>query len=180
MTTTMTWFARAVFAVSVCCALAACDTVKGVFGKNPEASGITGLEARVSPMNGSAATGSVRFVSRTEGSTMLVQISGLAPGSYRVVVHATGNCSSPNGFSAGPPWSPEVSTTPLSDRMPVISTNSAGTATMTVRLPEVPLQALLGKSVVLHDSINGPFTAEPGTRNDRIACGVLGPMHTVF
>jgi Cu-Zn family superoxide dismutase len=160
--------------------LTACDTMQRMFATNPDASGISGLEARVAPINGSAATGSVRFVARADGSTMLVQIDGLSPGRYRLLVHAIGNCTSPNGFSAGPPWSPEGSSKPLYDRLPVLTANSAGNASMTVRLPDVSMQALLGKSVVLHDSIDGPFTAEPGARNDRIGCGVLGPMHTLL
>lgn len=144
---------------------------------------IPGLEAPLVPIAGSAGTGSARFAPRGDGVTMLVTINGLAPGRYRVLVHANGNCSSPNGFSAGPPWSPPGSATPLYDRLPIVTTNTEGTATLTVRLAGVSLEGpngLSGRSVVVHDVVEGPFTAEPDVRNGRIACGVIGPLRTFF
>ena len=167
---------RRALMIATCCALAGCGTISG---GTPEG-GISGLEAPLAPIGGSAATGSARFVARGDGATMLVQINGLPPGRFRVMVHANGNCSSPNGFSAGPPWSPAGASAPLYDRLPVLTTNTEGTGTLTVRLSGVLLRDLSGKSVVLHDSVNGPFTAEPDVRNDRIACGVIGPIRTLL
>jgi hypothetical protein len=37
---------------------------------------------------------------------MQVHLAGLRTGPYRIVIHANGNCTSPNAFSAGPPWIP--------------------------------------------------------------------------
>ncbi len=117
------------------------------------------VEAGLAPIGGSAAQGSVIFSPRGDGVTMLVQLNGLAPGSYRVLVHANGNCSSPNGFSAGPPWSPPGATPPLPERIPIITTNSEGAGTLTLRLAGVTIDGpagVTGRSVVLHDAPQRP------------------------
>ncbi|MDQ6620201.1 MAG: superoxide dismutase family protein [Pseudomonadota bacterium] len=168
--------------------LSGCGTVDRAssffFGSGSgEHSRVPGLEATLSAIGGSAVTGSVRFVPRGDGVAMLVQINGLAPGRFRVLVHASGNCTSPNGFSAGAPWSPLSATTPLYDRVPIVATGTDGTGTLTVRLSGVAMDGpngLSGRSVVVHDTANGPFTAEPGVPNNRIACGVIGPLHLLF
>jgi Cu-Zn family superoxide dismutase len=173
--------------------LAGCDTMQraggAIFGssddKKPavEAKKPAAVEAGLAPIGGSAAQGSVIFSPRGDGVTMLVQLNGLAPGRYRVLVHANGNCSSPNGFSAGPPWSPPGVTPPLPERIPMITTNSEGSGTLTVRLAGVTIDGpagVTGRSVVLHDAPNGPFEARPDVANARVACGVIGPLRTFF
>ena len=130
-----------------------------------------------------SAQGSVRFVVRGSGVAMLVSLTGLLPGQYRVMVHANGNCSSPNGFSAGPPWAgaPGV---PMLDRVPLLNADAAGSGNVTVRLNGVTLaegpDGLLGRSVILHDGATGPLTTEPDAPNQRLACGVIGPLETLF
>jgi len=165
--------------------LGGCDTMSraggAIFGgSSGERPAGPGVEAHISPLGGSAVTGSVRFVPRGDGVSMLVQINGLPPGRYRVLVHENGNCTSPNGFSAGPPWSPASSQPPLYDRLPIVMANSEGTATLTVRLSGVSAEQLSGRSVVVHDTVSGPYTAQPGVRNARIACGVLGTLRTLL
>ena len=173
-------------AIALCALLlCACDTMQRasstLFGGEAETRPAqTGLEAPLIPRGGSAASGSVRFTARGDAVTMLVHVDGLHPGQYRVLVHETGNCSSPNAFSAGPPWSPPGSAAPLYERLPTFSTSSEGTGTMTVRVSGVAIGMLSGRSVVVHDTPNGPFTTEPDVRNGRVACGVIGPLRSLF
>src|SRR5439155_1635845 len=85
-------------------------------------------------------------VPRKGGVPMLVFLSGIRGGEYRVAIHTTGNYSSPNGFSAGPVWSiPGVGPEVLS-----ISTNSDGTANVSRRVNGVHLDGpdgLMGRVV---------------------------------
>ena len=37
-----------------------------------------------------------------------------------------------------------------------------------------------GKSLVLHAGGSGPLDAQPGVPNERVACGVIGPIPTLF
>lgn len=177
---------RSFAAVALALALPACQTLKdagsALFPSNESARG-PGLEASLRAVGGSAADGSVRFVPRGDGVTMLVQIGGVPPGLYRVLVHANGNCSSPNGFSAGPPWSPPGAAASLADRVPVVTVGNESTAGMTVHIAGIAVDGpngLTGKSVVLHEGSIGRLDAAPDIPNGRLACGVIGPLRTLF
>jgi Cu-Zn family superoxide dismutase len=140
-----------------------------------------GIGARLTSLGGSAMGATVTFQQRDGFVAMLAGLRNAAPGrSFRVVIHANGNCSSPNGFSAGPPWAPPGKADDL--RHVVISTNSEGTGSVSARLPGWRLEGpdgLVGRSVVIHDGATGSLEAEPGVRNNRAACGVIGPMRGV-
>lgn len=160
-------------------ALSGCQSMKdagtSMFG------GTTGpaVGGLLTPLGGSAVEGSVGFQPRDGAVTMVVHVTGMGPGVYRVAIHATGNCSSRNGFSAGAPWAPP-------DKSPVVvsvATNSEGTATLSTRIAGVTVDGpdgILGKSVVIHDGAVGPLDAQPGVPNRRIACTVIGAAPSIF
>lgn len=152
-----------------------------MFGGNREApSRVSALEAPLRSIGGSAVTGSVRFSARADGVTVIAQIHGSPGAQYRLAVHANGNCSSPNGFSAGPPLPPPGAS--AVDARP-FTANTEGNASQTVRLPGYTLdgpQAIEGKSVVVHEGTRGSLEAQPDRPNDRVACGVIGPLQTLF
>ncbi len=142
------------------------------------------LQARMAPTGGSAATGSVRFTPIKGGVAMTAHILGLTDGfPYRLAIHSNGNCSSPNGFSAGPLWIPSGKTEPvLSDNNSGYAA-SGGSLTLVTRLYGVELDgpnSVFGKSVVLHQGTTGSMEAKPGVPNDRVACGVVGPVDSLF
>lgn len=166
-------------AVALAAAVAGCesvnDTGSNVFGTGP------GVEAPLAPKGGSASTGNAKFVPYDGGVTMLVSFNGAVAGEYRVVIHANGNCTSPNAFSAGAPWAPSGTTVPPLIRQVVA--NSNGTAIMTTRIAGLRIdgpEGINGKSVVIHDGALGPLDAQPGIPNNRIACGVIGPLRSIF
>ena len=140
--------------------------------------GGAGIGARLSPVWGSAVTGTVTFVQREGHVAVLANLGNAADGrEYRVVIHATGNCSSPNAFSAGPPWTPPG--VAPDQRQIVIGTNSSGTAEVSARLPGWRVEGpdgIRGRSVVVHEGAVGSLEAQPGVRNNRVACGVVGQM----
>jgi len=133
----------------------------------------------LTPLGGAAVDGSVVFQRRDNAATMVVHMTGGAPGVYRVVIHATGNCSSRNGFSAGAPWV----TTGGAPIVITMATNTEGTATMSTRIPGLALQGpdgVFGKSVVIHEGSVGPLDAKPELPNGRIACAVIGTAPSMF
>jgi Cu-Zn family superoxide dismutase len=140
-----------------------------------------GVQAVLQAPGGTGNPVNVRFVDRDDGVTMTVFATNLPLGTYRVLIHVNGNCSSPNFFSAGPAWAPAGSTTPANALTPEFTTNSDGDLTLTMRIPGAHAtgpDGLLGKSVVLHA---GPVTeAAPGVRNERMLCGVIGPLLSFF
>lgn len=130
------------------------------------------------PLGGAAVEGSVTLQARQGYALMQVHVTGLPPGVFRVMLHATGNCSSRNGFSAGAPWGPP-------GREPAIytmATNSEGTATLSVRVAGLVLEGpdgAFGRSVVVHAGGVGPLDAVPDVPNNRIACAVVGAAPTL-
>ena len=163
---------RAAFAFAVACFLISCATEEKA---PPPAFG-----AQITPTGGSAIKGRVAFAQVDSGVVMLVNLGGGGQGSWRIVIHATGICTSPNGFSAGPPVMLPGTTTPAMASVIVNSDKSIGQLSM--RLPGLALNGpngIVGKSVVVH-SAEGSLEAEPGVPNNRVACGVIEPMAPMF
>ncbi len=135
------------------------------------------MEAPMRPTGGSAVTGSVIVGPTSSGVAMRIALANLAVGPYRVVIHANGNCTSPNAFSAGPPLVlPGGSKHLLADTPPGLS-GPDGNLMMVVRIPGLKIEGpdgIAGKSVVVHMGAQGSLDAQPGVPNDRVACGVIG------
>ena len=132
-----------------------------------------GFGARLRPIAGSAITGLVTFQPYDGGVTVAVSVGPGIPGAARVVVHTMGLCTSPNGFSAGPPWIPPGATESPTIRI-VTTDNEYGNAT--VRLPGIRIDGadgVAGKSVVVHRGATGSLDAQPDVPNNRVACGVI-------
>ena len=141
-----------------------------------------GLVARLrSPT--SAATGTVRVVDYRDGVSVQLVISNLIPGQYRVALHENGNCSSPNLFSAGPPWAPPESGKSPDDLLPGFLANNDGNQNGYVAFikgvhADGP-GSLRGRSIVVHWG-NRVGEALPGQPNNRVACGVLEPAQQLM
>jgi superoxide dismutase, Cu-Zn family len=144
-------------------------------GAAPAAVAPTVAEARLAPIGGSSLTGAAVLQAYDGGVALKVNFNGRGPGRYRVMIHANGNCSSPNGFSAGAPWAPPG--VPLAEQgYPIFKNDDS--ASSVVKLPGYALtgpDGVIGRSVVVHDSDRGSIVAQPGVPNDRIGCGVIGP-----
>jgi Cu/Zn superoxide dismutase len=170
--------ARAALAVMLAGALAACAS-----GDDPGqrgASAASAIGARLGPLAGGVGRGLVTFKPYDGGLVMVADIGGLASGSYRIVIHATPVCTSPNGFSAGPPFLLPQTGAPV---IVAATIYHQGTANIVTRVPGLALSGpagIEGRSVVLHASRSGSLEAAPGVPNDRVACGAIGAIPTLF
>ena len=142
--------------------LAACGSTGDAGTPKAAKAEVTVAEARFLPIGGSSLTGAAMLGAYDGGVQMQVNFNGRGPGRYRVMIHANGNCSSPNGFSAGPPWAPPG--VPLAEEgFPILKNDDS--ASYVVRLAGYRLtgpDGVVGRSVVVHDG---------GTRNDRREAG---------
>lgn len=132
-----------------------------------------GVGARLRPTSGSSITGLVTFQPYDGGVTAAASFYAGVTGNWLAVIHTTGLCTSPNGFSAGPPWIPPGATEPPTIRM-VTHDNDYASATM--RLPGLKIDGpdgIRGKSVVIHLGTTGSLDAQPDIPNNRAACGVI-------
>jgi Cu-Zn family superoxide dismutase len=123
----------------------------------------------------------VTFRQRGAGVAMDAYFVGAWQGPNRIAIHANGNCTSPNGFSAGPPWVPPGATKP--PQVFTVAMNREGVATLAARIDGARIDGpdgIAGKSVVIHAGTQGSLDAAPGVPNDRIACGVIRPAISLF
>ena len=177
---------RAACRAAVCGTLAAlltsgCESTKNPAAPKAASAEMTVAEARFRSIGGMSITGAAILHAYDGGVQMKVNFNGPGPGRYRVMIHANGNCTSPNGFSAGPPWAPPG--VPLAEEgFPFLKNDDSGS--VVVRLAGYKLDGtdgVAGRSVVVHASARGTIVAQPGVPNDRIACGVIGkPASTLL
>ena len=136
-----------------------------------------GQVASLRGMGGSAIFGKIRVIDRGRGANVLVSMMNVPPGDYRIAVHETPNCSSPNGFSAGPAWAP-----PGNDPrnlIPVQHVNSEDHVELALRVPALHANGpdgVAGRSVVVYAG-SRVTDARPDVPNERMACGVFEPAH---
>ena len=157
---------RIALGLALACVLASCASDEKKPPPDP------GVGAEMRPTAGSSIHGRVTFQPYDGGVAIAVSIWLGNPGSMRVVIHSTGVCTSPNGFSAGPPWIPPGASEPVVIRI-FASDNQYGTTT--VRLPNLKVDGpdgIRGKSVVVHQG-TGSLDAQPDAPNNRLACGVI-------
>lgn len=167
---------RGVFIGSMAVALlTACESTKDPAAPKAATSEVTVAEAPFRPIGGSTLAGAAILHAYDGGVQLKVNFNGRGPGRYRVMIHATGNCSSPNGFSAGPPWAPPG--VPLAEEgFPILKNDDS--ASYVVRLAGYKLtgpDGVVGRSVVVHEGGRGTIVARPDVPNDRIGCGVISP-----
>lgn len=166
----------AVVAVACSAALAACQSAQQPGSTSP--GGGPTLEAKLVASGGSSVTGAAVMRAYDGGVIMTVNFNGAGPGEFRVAVHANGNCSSPNAFSAGPPWAPPGVTI----ASPTVFKNDES-ASLSVRLPGYRIDGpdgVSGRSVVVHSGARDSLDAQPGVPNGRIACGVIGTPRSLL
>ena len=153
--------------------LAGCQTAKDGAAAAPDGTGTKVAEARFAPIGGSTLTGAAIIHPYAGGLQVKVNFNGAAPGRYRVMIHANGNCSSLNGFSAGPPWAPPG--VKLAEEGYPMQKND-DSASVVSWFPGYRMDGpdgVMGRSVVVHAGGHGPLDAQPGVKNERIGCGVI-------
>jgi Cu-Zn family superoxide dismutase len=168
---------------SVALATAACQSTKdaGPLATPKGAAPTPGVEAVLIPIGGSAAQGSAKFAARGNGVAALVVVNNVIPGPYRIVIHERGNCSSPNGFSAGRPWAPAGSARSAADLLPELNIGSNGNGQMATTIPGLRLtgpDSLEGRSVVVHMGSTLDADVIPDRPNRLVLCGVIGPLRS--
>ena len=139
-----------------------------------------GVEARLRAI-GSAASGIVRVRESGELLIVQVQLANVKPGLYRAVFHENGNCSSPNGFSAGAPWSAPGARDPATQLIPAFSANTDGRGELTARLRGARMGegGMLNRGVLIYEGTT-VVPPRPDTPNSVVACGGFVSSTTLF
>jgi Cu/Zn superoxide dismutase len=139
-----------------------------------------GVEARLRGI-GSAAGGIVRVRQSGDLLVVLSVLDGVKPGTYRIVFHENGNCSSPSGFSAGAPWAPPGARDPATRVVPEMNVNTEGRGELTARLRGLRMGdgGMLNRGVLVYEGATA-IPPKPDTPNNVVACGAFVKSTTMF
>ena len=141
-----------------------------------------GQQATLRAIGGSALSGKIRVIDRADGATLLVSVINFPSGAYRIAIHENPNCSSPNGFSAGPAWAPAASGKAPRDLVPTQYVNPQSRVEAELRiagLRATGANGVAGRSVVVYAGTE-ITEARPDVPNAAIACGVFEPAKALF
>jgi len=141
----------------------------------------------MSATNSSGLSGNVLFEETADGMIMMTaNIEGISPGAHAIHIHETGDCSAPDGTSAGGHWNPTNEDHGVwggahfhrGDIGNIVADSSnKGTITRTTDLWCIDCgdatKNVIGKAIIIHQ---GPddFSSQPsGAAGPRIGCGVI-------
>lgn len=133
---------------------------------------------------GNTVTGTVTFTGTAEGVRVVADLSGLTPGKHGFHIHEFGDCSSPDGLSAGGHFNPSGSMhgAPADQvrhagDMGNLEADASGKAHLEYVDPHMSFDgpnSILGRSVIIHAKEDDMKTQPTGNAGARIGCGVIG------
>lgn len=149
-------------------------------GNDPSAS------AELQPTQGSTVTGKVNFLQHQHGMVKISgQVSGLKPNSeHGFHIHETGDCSSPDGSSAGGHFNPGNAPHGKHDHSPQhagdllsLRSNANGMAIVQYETAQISVGSgsnnIVGRALIVHADPDD-FTTQPtGNAGARLACAVI-------
>ena len=141
--------------------------------------------AMIGASNDSGVTGIAVFTQNGDQITLTIEIQGASPGLHAVHIHANGDCSAPDGTSAGGHWNPTgvahgkwgEGEFHLGDIGNItVGEDGIGRITLTTDLWEIGTGSdvdVVGRGIIVHAGADD-FTSQPsGAAGARIGCGVI-------
>lgn len=136
------------------------------------------------PTEGSQVTGTVVFIQEDDGVRIEATVEGLQPGKHGFHIHERGDCTAPDGTSAGGHYNPDGHPHAGPDQHPRhmgdlgnLDANTDGRARYERTDDYVTLngpKSIVGRGVIVHAG-EDDFTTQPtGAAGGRLACGVVG------
>jgi Cu-Zn family superoxide dismutase len=145
---------------------------------------VTKATAVLSPTSGSTVAGKVTFSKAEGGVKVSVALSGLKEGSHGFHIHEFGDCSAPDGASAGGHFNPsgEAHAGPKdaarhTGDLGNVEAGKDGTATLEYVDAKAAFDganSILGRGVIVHEKVDDLKTQPTGNAGARLACGVVG------
>jgi Cu-Zn family superoxide dismutase len=149
----------------------------------PAAPATTVAVADMAPTSGSNVKGRVTFEAKKHGAQLIADLTGLTPGEHGFHIHEKGDCSAPDGTSAGAHFNPtaEPHGEPGTEKHHLgdlgnIKANKEGVAHLDIYFPHLTLsgpQSIVGLGLIVHASPDDMKTQPTGNSGARQACGVI-------
>jgi Cu-Zn family superoxide dismutase len=152
---------------------------------SPDTTGIEEITAIavLNPTKGNNVTGSVIFTKRKDGIGIIADIEGLKPGKHGFHIHETGDCSSPDGKSAGDHFNPfhkshgaPTDTSRHSGDFGNIEADKDGKAHfewVDTLISFSGPNSIIGRAVIVHEKADDLKSQPSGNAGNRLACGVI-------
>jgi superoxide dismutase, Cu-Zn family len=149
----------------------------------PPAAAAKHAVAEVKPTQGSSVQGHVTFTAEKGGVHVVADLTGLTPGEHGFHIHEKGDCSAPDGTSAGghfnpagkPHGAPDAAEHHAGD-LGNINADAAGKAHIDAVFPFLTLagpDTIVGRGLIVHASPDDMKTQPTGNAGARQACGVI-------
>lgn len=142
--------------------------------------------AKIEAKSGSSVSGTVTFIEKDGIVVMKAALSGLSQGNHAIHIHAIGDCSAPDGKSAGGHWNPTNENHGKWMEAPfhigdignlVVGADGTGTIERETNLWSIggkeANKNVVGHAIIIHE---GPddFSSQPsGAAGPRIGCGEI-------
>ena len=164
--------------------LVGCDRAHQQAGVLPTAD-TKQANAMIGSSNDSGVTGMAVFTQNGDQITFTVEIQGASPGLHAVHIHEYGDCSAPDGTSAGGHWNPTdvahgkwgVGEFHLGDIGNItVGEDGTGRFTLTTDLWEIGTGSdvdVVGQSIIIHADADDFVSQPSGAAGARIGCGVI-------
>ena len=170
--------------ISVSILLMGCERVGQQAGILPTAPAKQ-ANAMISSLNDSGVTGMAIFTQNDDQITLTIEIQGASPGLHAVHIHANGDCSAPDGTSAGGHWNPTdvahgkwgEGEFHLGDIGNIsVGDDGTGSITLTTDLWDIGTGSdvdVVGKGIIVHADADDFVSQPSGAAGARIGCGVI-------
>lgn len=137
--------------------------------------------AVLNPTQGNTAQGVVTFTQEEGGVHIVAKLTGVPKGDHGFHIHEFGDCSAPDGTSAGSHFNPSGAAHAGRDAekrhmgdMGNVTADEQGNIALDYVDKNIKIAAIIGHGVILHANPDD-FTTQPtGNAGGRIACGVIG------
>lgn len=142
--------------------------------------------ATIEPRSGNTELAGTLFLAEGDGTvTATLTVTGAPPGQHGAHIHAKGDCSAPDGTSAGDHWNPtsgthgapDLATSHLGD-LGNLTVDADGTGTLTIdnakwSIGDGSATDVVGKAIVIHAAADDLTSQPSGNAGARIGCGVI-------
>ena len=168
--------------VCVSITLVSCDMIQEILTPVPPSQQAIAV---IGSASGSELTGTAMFTQSGDTITLTIGIYNVSPGLHAVHIHEKGDCSSPDGTSAGGHWNPTnvahgkwgEGEFHLGDIGNItVGEDGTGTIELTTDLWEMGTGSdldIVGKGIIVHAGADD-FTSQPsGAAGARIGCGAI-------
>jgi Cu-Zn family superoxide dismutase len=169
-----------IFTIAVFLATSVCPMLAGA----SDGADINNAVAVLHATKGNNVTGTVYFSRTPKGIEIKADVMGLNPGKHGFHIHEFGDCTAPDGTSAGGHFNPENQPHAGPDQakrhvgdLGNIEADNSGNAhydRTDTQLMFDGRDSIIGRGVIVHAGVDDLVSQPSGNAGPRIACGVIG------